>query len=82
MNCPTVPLGDICDVERHGLRPGDPVASRLLFVGFENVESASGAINFDSGSRVGSQSSTIVRFDESHVSLCEAQAMPEQSRYS
>ena len=67
MNLPTVPLGELCDMDRQGLHPDDPIASGLPFVGVEHVKSGSGAFNFNNGSRVGSQRSTTFRFDERHV---------------
>ena len=62
-----VPLGELCDMDRHGLQADDPIASELPFVGVEHVESETGAFNFENGSRVGSQRSTTFRFDERHV---------------
>ncbi len=67
MSVPIVPLGELCEMDRQGLRPDDPIASRLPFVGVEHVEPDSGAFNFDNGSRIGSQRSTTFRFDERHV---------------
>ncbi len=67
MNMPIVPLGELCEMDRQGLHPDDPIASGLPFVGVEHVESESGAFNFNNGSRVGSQRSTTFRFDERHV---------------
>ena len=67
MSVPLVPLGELCEMDRQGLRPDDPIASGLPFVGVEHVESDSGAFNFDNGSRIGSQRSTTFRFDERHV---------------
>ena len=67
MSVPIVPLGELCEMDRQGLRPDDPIASGLPFVGVEHVESDSGAFNFDNGSRIGSQRSTTFRFDERHV---------------
>ena len=64
---PIVPLGEICEMDRQALRPDDPLASGLPFVGVEHVASGSGAFNFDNGSRVGSQKSSTFRFDERHV---------------
>ena len=64
---PIIPLGEICEMDRQGLRPDDPLASGLPFVGVEHVESGSGAFNFDNSSRVGSQKSSTFRFDERHV---------------
>ena len=67
MSVPVVPLGELCEMDRQGLRPDDPIASGLPFVGVEHVESDSGAFNFNNGSRTGSQRSTTFRFDERHV---------------
>ena len=67
MKTPITPLGELCDMDRQGLQPDDPVASRLPFVGVENVASDTGIINFDNGSRTGSQKSATFRFDERHV---------------
>ena len=60
-------LGELCDMDRRGIGPDDPTASRLPFVGVENIESDSGIIDFDNGSRIGSQRSTTFRFDQRHV---------------
>ena len=67
MSVPVVSFGELCEMDRQGLRPDDPIASGLPFVGVEHVESDSGAFNFDNGSRTGSQRSTTFRFDERHV---------------
>ena len=67
MSVPIVPLGELCEMDRQGLHPDDPIASGLPFVGVEHVESETGAFNFNNGSRVGSQRSTTFRFDERHV---------------
>ena len=67
MSFPIVQLSELCVMDRQGLYPDDPVASRLPYVGVENVESGNGTIKFDNGSRVGSQKSTTFRFDEHHV---------------
>ena len=67
MSVPIVPLGELCEMDRQGLHPDDPIASGLPFVGVEHVESDSGAFNFNNGSRIGSQRSTTFRFDERHV---------------
>ena len=67
MSVPIVPLGELCEMDRQGLHPDDPIASDLPFVGVEHVESETGAFNFNNGSRVGSQRSTTFRFDERHV---------------
>ena len=67
MSFPIVPLGDLCEIDRQGLHPDDPIASDLPFVGVENVVSESGTFDFNNGSRVGSQKSTAFRFDERHI---------------
>ena len=67
MSFPMVPLGELCEMDRQGLQPDDPITSSLPFVGVEHVESESGAFNFNNGSRIGSQRSTTFRFDERHV---------------
>ena len=65
--CEQVPLGEVCDVDRRGLRPDDPGAAGLPLLGVENVASDTGALNLDAGSRVGNGKSTSFRFDERHV---------------
>ena len=67
MTPPVVPLGELCDLDRRGLRPDDPDALRLPLLGVENVGSQTGALNLDTGSRVGNGRSTSFRFDERHV---------------
>ena len=67
MSVSIVPLGELCEMDRQGLRPDDPIASELPFVGVEHVESESGAFNFNNGSRIGNQRSTTFRFDDRHV---------------
>ena len=67
MTSPIVPLGDLCDMDRRGLRPDDPDAARLPLLGVENVGSDTGALNLDTDSRVGDGKSTSFRFDERHV---------------
>ena len=67
MSVPIAPLGELCEMDRRGLRPEDPLASRLPFVGVENVEGGTGILAFDTGSRVSEQKSTAYRFDERHV---------------
>ena len=62
-----VPLGELCDMDRRGIRPDDPLASRLPFVGVENVGSGTGHLNFDTESRTGSRRSASLRFDSRHV---------------
>ncbi len=60
-------LGDLCDMDRRGIKPNDPIAPQLRFVGVENVDSGIGAFNFDSDSRVGARKSAAFSFDERHV---------------
>ena len=67
MTPPIVPLGELCDMDRRGLRPDDPEAARLPLLGVENVGSDTGALNLDTGSRVGNGRSTSFRFDDRHV---------------
>ena len=64
---PIVPLGELCDLDRRGLRPDDPDAARLPLLGVENVDSGTGALNLNTGTRVGVGKSTSFRFDERHV---------------
>ena len=42
MTSPVVPLGELCDMDRRGLRPDDPVAAPLPLLGVENVGSNTG----------------------------------------
>ena len=67
MTSRTAPLAELCDMDRQGIRPEDPLADRLPFVGVENVVSDTGALDFDTASRLGEQKSTMFRFDERHV---------------
>ena len=67
MTPPIVPLGELCDLDRRGLRPDDPETLRLPLLGVENVVSHTGALNLDTGSRVGNGRSTSFRFDQRHV---------------
>ena len=67
MSAPIAQLGELCEMDRQGIRPEDPLASRLPFVGVENVERGTGMLNFGTESRVGEQKSTAFRFDERHV---------------
>ena len=62
-----VPLADLCEMDRRNVRPGDPLANELPFVGVENVTRDTGFLNFDTNSRVGNGKSTAFRFDERHV---------------
>ena len=67
MSVPIVPLGELCEIDRQGLHPDDPIATDLPFVGVEHVESENGVFNFNNGSRIGNRRSTTFRFDERHV---------------
>ena len=67
MNAPIAQLDELCEMDRQGLRPEDPLASQLPFVGVENVEGCTGILDFGTDSRVGEQKSTAYRFDERHV---------------
>ena len=67
MTSRVVPLGELCEMDRRGLRPDDPVAAPLPLLGVENVGSDTGDLNLDAGSRVGDGKSTSFRFDERHV---------------
>ena len=62
-----VPLADLCEMDRRNVRPGDPLANELPFVGVENVTRDTGFLNFDANSRVGNGKSTAFRFDQRHV---------------
>ena len=67
MSARRVPLGALCEMDRQGIRPDDPLAAELPFVGVENVAGGTGLLNFDTDSRVGDQKSTAFRFDPRHV---------------
>ena len=67
MNWEVRALGDLCEMDRRTIKPDDPAASELQFVGVENVVSGTGALNFETHSRVGAQKSSAFRFDERHV---------------
>ena len=60
-------LGELCEMDRRTIKPRDPVASELRYVGVENVDSGAGTFNFQTRSRVGEQKSAAFRFDERHV---------------
>ncbi len=64
---PLSKLGELCEMDRQGLRPDDPLTAQLPFVGVENVGSNTGILDFDTDLRIGSQKSTAFRFDERHV---------------
>lgn len=67
MGWPMRVLGDLCRMDRNTIKPSDPSASKLRFVGVENVNSGSGTFNFETRSRVGEQKSAAFLFDERHV---------------
>ena len=62
-----VPLAELCEMDRRNVRPNDPLANELPFVGVENVTRDTGFLNFAANSRVGNGKSTAFRFDERHV---------------
>ena len=63
----SVPLSELCKVDRRTMRPDDPSAASLPFIGVENVTSMTGALDFDRRSRIGNRKSPTFRFDERHV---------------
>lgn len=67
MNARRVPLGELCEMDRRGIQPDDPLTADLPFVGVENVVGGTGILNFDTDSRIGGQRSTAFRFDRRHV---------------
>ena len=67
MSLPIVSLGELCDIDRRGLRPDDPDTAQLPLLGVENVGTDTGALNLDTGSRSGDGKSTSFRFDERYV---------------
>ena len=67
MTSRVVPLGELCEMDRQGLRPRDPAAAQLPLLGVEHVVSDTGALNLGTGSRIGDGKSTSFRFDERHV---------------
>ena len=67
MGWPMRVLGDLCRMDRNTIKPSDPSASKLRFVGVENVDSGTGTFNFETRSRVGEQKSMAFLFDERHV---------------
>ena len=67
MNFPVVPLAELCEMDRRGIRPDDPLASQLPFIGVENIGSGTGILDFNTDSRIGDQRSTAYHFDERHV---------------
>lgn len=62
-----LPLAELCEMDRRHVRSTDPDASKLPFVGLEHVSAGTGAVNFDTDSRVGNQKATTFRFDSRHV---------------
>ena len=67
MSFPIVPLAELCEMDRRGIRSDDSLASQLPFIGVENVGSGTGILDLDTDSRIGEQRSTAYRFDERHV---------------
>ena len=67
MSTPRVPLGELCEMDRQGIQPDDPLTAELPFVGVENVVGGTGTLNFDTDSRVGGQKSNTFRFDRRHI---------------
>ncbi len=67
MSLPVFQLGELCDIDRKGIAANDSDSHSLPFVGLEDVESDSSTLNFENGSRAGSQKSATFRFDERHV---------------
>ena len=67
MSARRVPLGELCEMDRRGIQPDDPLTAELPFVGVENVVGGTGLLNFDTDSRIGGQKSTAFRFDRRHV---------------
>ena len=67
MSARRVPLGELCEMDRQGIPPDDPLTAELPFVGVENVVGGTGLLNFDTDSRIGGQKSTAFRFDQRHV---------------
>ena len=67
MGWPCGTLQELCMVDRQGLDPNSSVTSQLPFLGVENVESHTGAIDLDKDSRSVSQKSATFQFDERHV---------------
>ena len=62
-----LPLDELCEMDRRHVRSTDQDAAKLPFVGLEHVTADSGAIKFDTDSRVGNQKATAFRFDSRHV---------------
>ena len=67
MSARRVPLGELCEMDRQGIQPDDPLTAELPFVGVENVVGGTGLLNFDTDSRIGGQKSAAFRFDRRHV---------------
>ena len=67
MSACRVPLGELCEMDRQGIQPDDPLTADLPFVGVENVVGGTGILNFDTDSRIGGQKSAAFRFDRRHV---------------
>ena len=67
MSFPIVPLAELCEMDRRGIRSDDPQASQLPFIGVENIGSGTGILDFGTDSRIGEQRSTAYHFDDRHV---------------
>ena len=67
MSAGRVPLGELCEMDRQGIQPDDPLTAELPFVGVENVVGGTGILDFDTDSRIGGQKSAAFRFDRRHV---------------
>ena len=67
MGWETKTLGDLCDMDRRGIKPNDPNASQFHFVGVENIDSGIGTFNFNSDSHIGAQKSAAFLFDDRHI---------------
>ena len=63
----TANLGELCEIDRRSVRPGDSATDALPFVGVEHVGGWTGILDFSAGSRIGNRKSTAFRFDERHV---------------
>ena len=42
MSAGRVPLGELCEMDRQGIQPDDPLTAKLPFVGVENVVGGTG----------------------------------------
>ena len=51
-------LGDLCLMDRQGIKSNHPTALGLRFIGVENVMSGLGTFKLESDARIGGQKST------------------------